>query len=69
MLLLRRGGKITAPKIDGRLTANPKTKSLRFVGYLDTRGLEPGGYDLLAQAPGQGGSDKRRFLQRGFVIR
>ena len=69
LLVLRRGGKISTPKIEGCLTAGLETKSLRFVGYLNARGLEPGGYDPRAQTPGPTAGDNKLFLRRGFVTR
>ena len=68
-LLLRHDGKTSAPAVEGRLTADSARGRLRFVGYLDTADLEPGGYDLFAQAPGASGEGKQRFLRRGFMIR
>ena len=54
-LLLRRRGRTIAPKVEGRILAEPERGRLRFVGYMDTSSLEPGGYDLLAEAPSAGG--------------
>jgi len=68
-LLLRHGGAMSAPTVEGRLAVDSERGRLRFVGYLDTTDLEPGGYDLYAQAPGASADGKQRFLRRGFMIR